>query len=128
MADRFLSFDGFGPYRAGGIIDAISERLEREGGDWNLRYPVEAQCYVDDEVELQIACRVARFLSKLDALCASELAELGTPQDIYLVAPMSEAVCESLDLAHDLCADCARTFPTRALDVEGRCPACRKEP
>lgn len=137
MADRFLSFDAFGPYRAGGIVDAVVDRFEREGvdyrnvqarqGDWSVRYPHTAQEILDDEAQRQIALRVMALVPRLEELLTEALADVGCPVDLYALAPMVEALCESLDIAHDLCATCARTAPLRALDAEGRCPTCIKE-
>lgn len=137
MGDRFLSFDAFGPYRAGGIVDAVIDRFEREGvdyrnvqahqGDWNIRYPHTAQAILDDEAHAQIATRVARLVPRLEALLCDALREIGCPVDLYALAPMTERLCEELDLVYDLCAHCARTFPARALDARGLCHTCPKE-
>lgn len=136
MCDRFLSYDAFGPYRAGGVVDAIIDRFERESvdyrnvqvqqGDWSVRYPHTAQEVLDDEACRQIAARVAALVPRMEALFADALDEIGGPLDIYALAPTTEALCESLDLAHDLCARCARTFPLLALDAEGLCTPCKE--
>lgn len=135
MSFFFISFDAFGPYQAGGIIDAIIDRFEHEGvtytntqveqGDWNLRYPAAAQEILDDEVNLQRAKSVTRLVPRLEALLSKELKTIGTPLDLYLLAPMTERLCEELDLHYDLCANCSRTFPSRGLSASGHCLDCQ---
>lgn len=138
MSNLFLSFDAFGPYRAGGIVDAITKRFEREGveytnvqvqqGDWNVRYPATAQGVLVDEVNLQRARCVSRLVPRLEAFLSTELGDLGVPLDLYILAPMTERLCEELELPYDLCASCARTFPARGLDASGNCHDCKGPP
>lgn len=138
MADRFLSYDAFGPYRSGGIVDAVIDRFEREGVDYrnvvgthgavSIRYPAEAQHHVDNVAQDEFAARVARLVPELARLLEAHLGDTGHPLDAGFLAPLTERVCEELDLAHDLCAECARTFPLRALSYpDGVCAGCRKE-
>lgn len=138
MTYRVLSYDAFGRYRAGGVVDAVLDRFDREGVDYRnvvvgtrgvvtVRYPAAAQGVVDNVVQDELAARVARLVPDLGEVLARHLGDTGHPLDLGFLAPLTERVCEELDLAHDLCAECARTFPQRALDGEGRCPGCRKE-